>query len=626
MEKSLEEKLKFIQTIIDAVASPIYYKGKNGCFVGCNKAFEDMVGKSRENIIGKKLCDIFPVEAAEYFHEKDLELLNNGEAAQEEMRIKIDENRTFDLIFYRAIYSEDDDPRAGIVGTALDITQRKIIENELRESEEKFRRIIETSPIIIWSEIPNPRQFLVLSPSIENLTGYAASEHISNPHLESSLIIAEDLEKWRNHYSILLETGKPQSFEIKIKHKTGDVKISSIFITPGFDEKGIVERIDGIAIDITDKRNLENQVIQSEKMAAIGLLAAGVAHEFNNLLCGISGNISLAQENLGERDLLNTCLKEAMTASERAEQIVRSLLSYSRNNSDEKAEVDIAELIGEILNLTSKEFKRQNIRFYSDYCNVPKIRANPGRLQQVFLNILINAIHAVRDDGIISISAWSDRGFVFVEFSDNGVGIKGEIMDKIFDPFFTEKNKWTHKKITGSGLGLSICQNIIKGLGGEIHVLSEPDIGTEFVVVLPVSDPVQTTFGSSKILNNCRILLLEFDDQDGEQAINIIRNLGGDCRRCRWSNEGIALLMNEEFDSVILDANHPGMVGFVELHDHIKINHPDMPVFISSRGPIKYQFDEYAATSDGVIYKPYSSDLVTEAFLNLKSSLQNVPK
>ena len=486
--------------------------------------------------------------------------------------------------------------------------QRRLMEEALKESEQKYRQVIETSPVTIWSFDAVNNELTVISPAIESLTGYRPDEFRENPEIWKSIIHPDDMPQWLEFKAELLKNKSTMPLGIRIIHKNGSLKTVSMMLSSDIDSTGRVVRIDGIVLDITEKLLLENQIIQSEKMAAIGILAAGVAHEFNNLLGGIMGNLSFGLNYSEDGNLLRSSIKEALKITEQAAELVQSLLSYSRRKNEQVSGVDITTILDDIIKLTGKEIRGKAIHLYKNYEKLPPVKGVPGQLQQVFLNILINAIHAVENGGFISVSAWCAQGNIYVEIADNGCGIKQENLSKIFDPFFTTKGAWGDGQAKGTGLGLSICYNIIKNHGGEIQVVSKENVGSQFTVIIPTAEAIPEIKGKTSLLQGKRVLAHEFDREQAEILVKIFGDFGASCQIISWNEEMPADLGEKRFDLVLLDASHPAMVDFVRTYDAIKSAMPSCPIFITGFGQIKYQYDEYVEKADGIINKPFTAE------------------
>ncbi len=251
--------------------------------------------------------------------------------------------------------------------------------------------------------------------------------------------------------------------------------------------------------DIREERHLQARLIQSEKMAAVGLLAGGIAHEINNPLSGILAFTQLALPQVQEGEQLHQDIKEIENSALRCKKIVENLLEFSRQSSiEDRGEVDSKVTLERVLPLINLQIKESGVVLDVNIEEaLPKILANGNQIEQVFLNLASNACHALKRGGIIRIIArHKSPGWIQIDFIDNGMGIKKEILPRIFDPFFTTK-----KSGIGTGLGLSIIYNIIQDHAGRIEVESAEQSGTTFHIYLPTTSGmeshVETVIGGS---------------------------------------------------------------------------------------------------------------------------------
>lgn len=279
--------------------------------------------------------------------------------------------------------------------------------------------------------------------------------------------------------------------EIKILTKTNKEVPVSIVASPLRDKRGKVTGVIEVFRDLTPLRELEGQLAQSEKFALLGRLAAGLAHEINNPIAGILTYVRLILKRLDgvEEPLykeLNKYLLTIERETERIGRLIKSLLDFSRPLKPEIREVDMKEVLEQSLILLSEQLKMGRIAVHKDIApSLPKVRGDFGQLQQVFMNIIINAAQAMLKGGELRIRILKDEKWVRAEFKDTGCGIPEENIPKLFDPFFT--TKCGKKKCPGLGLGLSIVKKIIDTHYGFIEVKSKEGKGSTFIVKLPIT-------------------------------------------------------------------------------------------------------------------------------------------
>lgn len=401
---------------------------------------------------------------------------------------------------------------AEIIGTYIG---HEKFEQALRVSEERFRSLVENATDVIFSLSPEGN-FTYLSPQFTETTGFAVSEFIGQP--VTALMPPNDAQQSRNWIMNGMPTDHQNlgGFQFRMKTKAGEWRWFTADSSVIRDDSGEIIEAIGVAHDITEVkqmledleranrelRDTQTQLVQSEKMASLGQLVAGIAHEINTPV-GAVGSMHDTQvramtklrktlesefpdeykENKTIKacfDTIETANKVIETGTERVTTIVRRLRSFARLDEAELKTVDIHEGLEDTLTLIHHEIKH-HITVTKDYGDIPPIACYPGRVNQVFLNILNNARQAVGEKGEIRIRTYLRDGNVCIEISDNGVGISKKHLTKVFDPGFTTKGVGV-----GTGLGLSICYQIIQDHKGDIEVESEPGKGTTFRIVLPM--------------------------------------------------------------------------------------------------------------------------------------------
>lgn len=318
-----------------------------------------------------------------------------------------------------------------------------------------------------------------------NLLGYKKEEIIGKP---VEMLFTEDkkgmLEKVRNK---VINEGSITNFELTYKTKAGDmipVNFSiNVVYEPGGVGKDIIGII-GIAKDMRDVKSMQLQLFQAEKMAAIGKLIAGIAHEINNPMTVILGYVQNILKNVKEESELYKSIKIVEESAVRIRSIINELLVFSRSSNLQPELVDINDIVNKTLALLSSKFKLGNIVVVKDLdSNLPMIYVNKNQIEEVFINLYNNSIDAMQNGGTIKVTTRLENGFIKIFVSDTGVGISEENKSRIFEPFFTTK-----KVGNGTGLGLSICYEIVKKHNGEITFESEINKGTTFIVKFPVGE------------------------------------------------------------------------------------------------------------------------------------------
>jgi two-component system cell cycle sensor histidine kinase/response regulator CckA len=392
----------------------------------------------------------------------------------------------------QAVTNEKDEVVA-IEGILRDITERKEMQEALKRSEEKLRRYLESSPDGIYiNDVKG--NFIYGNRAAERLIGYAREELLGKSFLELGVLPPEYVLKAAR----LLElnaAGKPTGpDEFELIRKDGSrvwVEISTYPIGQGNNTEVI-----GIARDITERKRMEQQLQLAGRLAAVGELAAGVAHELNNPLTAIQGFAQLltSRKDLDEvtRKDVDIIYREALRASK----ITKNLLSFARRHEPEKRLISINEVVEKTLGLRQHQMKVNNIELATELQpDLPDTMADFYQMQQVFMNIVVNAEQAMSDangGGKLVVRTQELDNFIQVSFADNGPGISEENLKRIFDPFFTTKDVGK-----GTGLGLSISYGIVQAHGGRIYARSKPGEGATFFVEIPiVGDAVKEQGGA----------------------------------------------------------------------------------------------------------------------------------
>jgi signal transduction histidine kinase len=272
-------------------------------------------------------------------------------------------------------------------------------------------------------------------------------------------------------------------YKFHLRSRAGRALVANVSIAPLVGKAG--ERIGRLILldDITQRVRLEEQLVQTEKLTSLGLLAAGVAHEVNTPLAVISNYIQMLAKQLPGHDPRHQLIDKIVKQTFRASEIVNNLLNFSRTASAEFTEVDLNTVVEETLSLVSHPFRNARVSVIKAFQKeLPPVLGSKNRLQQVFLNLFMNARDAMPNGGMLEVRTAANNGYVEIEVTDTGMGIPRENLMRIFDPFFTTKSSER-----GTGLGLSVSYGIIKEHAGKIDVRSTPGKGTSFRLEFPVA-------------------------------------------------------------------------------------------------------------------------------------------
>lgn len=355
---------------------------------------------------------------------------------------------------------------------------------ELGKAEEQYRLIAEHSADIIYRLTIEEEKFTYVSPSTERLLGYTEREALAMKLTD--VLTPESYEKQHNKLLKDLQNGTSSStLQLDLIHQDGHIIPFEVHSSLVNNEKGEPLEIVGVARDITERKKMEEQIIVQDRLASIGQLTSGLAHELNNPLTNVISLSSLLLKRKFDEDTKQD-LKIISDEALRIAGIVKNLLTFSRKQSQEKQPTNINECIRKVLEMRAYEQKINNIQASVHFDpDLPQIMGNIPQLEQVFFNIVVNAeffMFEAHRKGTLNITTEKAGNSVRALFTDNGPGISGENMRRIFTPFFTTKEVGK-----GTGLSLSICLGIITEHGGRIYASSEPGKGATFVIELPVN-------------------------------------------------------------------------------------------------------------------------------------------
>ncbi|MCX5835713.1 MAG: response regulator [Deltaproteobacteria bacterium] len=466
---------------------------------------------------------------------------------------------------------------------------------QLYEAEKRYRSIFENAVEGIFQSTPDGR-YITVNPAFAKMCGYESPEKMMADvaDIEKQLYVSEDRQEIKR---LLEKEGRVRELETAFRRKDGSRLWASVNATAVRGEKGNTLCYEGTVVDITERKRLEAQIIQSQKMEAVGTLAGGIAHDFNNILASIIGYTELAMlKGISESSQAGDCLDQVLKASQRARDLVKQILMFSRQSDVEKKPVQLTPIIKETVKFlratlpTNIEIKRR-ISATSDV-----VLADPIQIHQVLMNLCTNAAHAMRQEGgVLKImmtdmdaddpseslpTPRNDVRCLAISVSDTGHGIDPEHLDKIFDPFFTTKSSGE-----GTGMGLSVVYGIVKDLNGNITVQSEQNKGATFSISLPRCEeqfvPSSPLPLSSLPTGSECVLLVD----DEESLVNMVQDmlhyLGYKVIPAMGSMEALDAFrtLPEQFDLVITDLTMPEMSGFALADELLKIR-PDIPILL----------------------------------------------
>ena len=504
-----------------------------------------------------------------------------------------------------------------------DITERKLNEEALRKSKEHLALAQNVVEMASW-EMDLKTGSMTWSEGIFKLMGLKPPDEpfpIANPY---KYVHPEDRERLQRELSEAVTSRKPLSTEFRIvRLNDNEVRNISIVSKSIYDKSGDAVRLIGTTHDITERKKLEEQLVQAQKMEAVGRLAGGVAHDFNNLLTIILGRGQLAIEKLGPDDPNRESLDEIMKAGDRAAGLTRQLLAFSRRQVLQPRVLDLNAVVTDLSKLL-RRLIGEDIQLSTTLARgLGQIKADPGQTEQVIMNLAVNARDAMPRGGQLTIETanveldenWarsrpyaSPGSYVMISVSDTGIGIDDEVKPHIFEPFFTTKEKGK-----GTGLGLATVYGIVKQTGGNISVYSEPGKGATFKIYFPRIDKRHAA--DAQILENQiarggheTILLVEDEASVRKYAKDILQSKGYLVLEAANGQMALDVSRNHQgtIQMMLTDVVMPGMSGR-ELADRLSPLRPDMKIIFMS-GYTDDAIVRHGILGSGVsfIQKPFS--------------------
>jgi two-component system NtrC family sensor kinase len=556
--------------IVAALPDAVVVTGTDRRVLATNQAGAEMLGWQVGDVVGQAIADnVSPGERSHVATREDRVL--GGEMQRYETKIvnhRSGEERDV------AVASGPFRMHGEIIGTVAtlrDITEPKRAQDTLARSEARYRHLVESASDAIVTLDANGR-FTTVNHAAENISGYKRDELVGQWF--APMLPDDDLPKALAHFQQAL-AGETGLFETQFYRKDGEVRtISVTYSTPQKDEEVLC-----LIRDVTDQKMLQEQLIQSEKMSAIGQLVSGVAHELNNPLAGIS---AFAQLLLAEKRFppdQRTAAETIYSEARRASRIVQNLLTFARQHKAEKVPTAINQVLDDTLELRGYELRVRGIDVRREYDeSLPDTMADAHQLQQVFLNLITNAEQAMEQrDGHhhrLTVRTRRSADSIRIEVEDTGAGIPPNLIERIFNPFFTTKPTGS-----GTGLGLSISLGIVREHEGRIWAENPPQAGARFVVEVPITEPrasgEHTTVPHVQNVGSDRLRVLVVDDE-ASVRVSLQRYLAGKGHEVETTASGedaLVRLKASKYDAVIVDMRMPDLSG-EQLFERLRSNDP----------------------------------------------------
>ncbi len=564
-----ENEARFTE-LFETLQEGVYLATPDGKFEDVNPALARMLGfDSREELIDHPLSDF--LIRPEAWETEQRELNRSGAIQGHEVTLRCRDGSRITCLHAAAIIRDTGGRVRRHQGTLMNITERREMELRLYREQEFARRLVQSFPDLVIA-VDRQKRYTFISPRMTELLGYTPEELIGK--LIGERMDTHDRKEVDAQLDDLISGARIEAtVEFLTQHKDGEMRLFRATASPLLSTSGEIEGVIASARDITEAKRTGQQLIQTERLAAMGQMIAGVAHELNNPLTAVLGVTELLRDSVPD-DRAKRQLDLAHRQARRAAQIVQNLLSFARPPLPHKTCVHISELIQRSLQLHEHSLRTNHITV--DFVPKPDLApvlGDASQLTQVFLNLIANgeqAIREVRDHGTLRIRVTSLGDNILAAFQDDGVGIRRDILPKLFDPFFTTKRPGR-----GTGLGLSICLAILREHNGQIQAQPLSDGGSVFTVTLPIAKGTemfltdstapalrtQTLPSPADHLAGCSILVVD----DEESICELVRD-GLESRRIHVdvaasADEALKLLNVNSYNAVLCDLNLQNNAG-----------------------------------------------------------------
>jgi len=486
MLRASEEEFK---NLFEHVATGVFISSKEGKFLNANKALLDMLGyDSKEAFLNINLPQDLYVRPEDRRTFQEM-MERDGGVIDYEVEFKRKDGSTIPILLTGHARYDQQRNIIGYEGLNVDLTQRKLMEKELREAYDFMNKIVQSSPNAITAT-DMKGNILIWNQGAEETLGYRASDVIGKMNIRKIYpegVARKVMQMLQSDKSG--EAGRLNTYPMVYVRRDGEVVEGTLSAAIIYDANGKEIASVGSFVDLRDRlqmeralRDTQEQLLQSEKLAAMGRLTSQIAHELNNPLYGIMNTLELLKTEIPADNKRRKILEMALSETIRLSDLLRKMRSFSKPDQEEQHPVDINSVLDEILLLHEKQLKENDINITVTYAEgLSLVNASKNQLRQVFLNMVANARDAMPRGGTLSVTTDGDTDTVYVKVTDTGTGIREEHLDKIFDSFFTTKGE-----VKGVGLGLSVCYGFIEDHGGDIEVESQVGEGTTFTISLPV--------------------------------------------------------------------------------------------------------------------------------------------
>ena len=634
VEEALRESEERYRSLVESSDDPIYIIGRNLKYLFANEKLLSRFGKSLDEVVGQEYIKFHYPEGTQEFSAKVEQVYKFGRPVSYEHKSQRD-GRDF-LRTLSPVMDSETGKTIAITVISKDITELKQVVEELKSAHEYARNLINSSLDMIIA-VDKERRIIEFNKAAEETFGYDKAE-VLGKHID--ILYADPAEGLKTH-TITRRTGR-FSAEIMNKRKNGELFPSFLSASILRDKSSAFLGVMGVSRDITrlkqsekERENLQAQLLQSQKVEAIGKLASGIAHDFNNLLTIILGYSKLASDRLDEGNPIRKYLEKIKGAGERAAMLIRQLLIFSRKQVLKPKVLDLNVVVTDVEKMLGRLIGEDIELITVLESKLNQVKADQGQIEQVLINLVVNARDAMPEGGRINIQTHNvtfDKDvrkiipesmpgkFVQLTVEDTGIGMDEDILSHIIEPFFTTKKE-------GTGLGLAVVHGIVKQHRGWINIYSEPGRGSTFKVYLPAilaepEEEIKEAVSVETLRGNGERILLVEDELDVRQfAATALREYGYVVFEVASVKEAQRVFEeeNHNFDLVFSDVILPDKTG-LQLVDEMLLVKPNLRLLLSSGySDYKSRYSEIKKRRFRFLQKPYG---VIELLKSIKEVIQ----
>jgi PAS domain S-box-containing protein len=632
-----------LSEILESVDAFIYLKDTQGRYLYANRQVRELFGASTEAILGKSDEAFFDAATAAQIRNNDRQVLEHGKPLRsEETNVNLKNGLAATHLSVKLPLRDEAGEIYALCGISTDITERKRAEQTLRQSEHVYRTMFDSAPEGVWMIGPG-RLTTAVNQRLCRLIGYAPEDMLGHRAAEfADVENAKIFQDQARH----VPSRQTRTFEVALRHRDGRNIPTEFSSTTLFNDDGSVMAVLAFVVDLSARKQgeaartaLEAQLRESQKMEALGTLAGGVAHDFNNALAAIMGNLELARQDVGPAHPALESLDEIGKAGTRAKSLVQQILTFGRRQIIARKLIFLAPVVEESSRLLRATLPAGMNLKVDCAPSAPAVLADATQIEQVLLNLCTNAWHAVQGQerpGAIEIRLRREQrdgvNFAALTVQDNGRGMDEATRERIFEPFFTTK-----PVDEGTGLGLAVVHGIVNEHGASIEVHSAPGEGSRFVIYFPEAQvSAQAVLeqnvnarsgigGGTPIMRGGGKHVLYLDD-DESIVFLMTRLLERQGYRVSGHTDARAALAAvrakpDEFDLAVTDYNMPGMSG-LDVALALKAIRADLPVALAS-GYITEELRAKAPAAgvSELIYKPNAVEDLCETVARLAQTV-----